>query len=309
MLMQHGDGALAACLNAATRIDPPGGMITGFSDMPPLSDRRVLRIGAYPFDYAVAFELGAMSVWTGIPGSGKSTFLTWAAEQVSRNENIRVGMLAFETHPHDIRDQMFLIRTGKDYASCDPATRERVVADLDDRFRMVHVVLDDDQLQHLEWLKTMVHTLAVRDQCKLIVVDPWNELEHLPNPGESMTNYINFATKFIRQMAEKLDVHIALVAHPKKMPTDGKPRPPTGYDIADSAAFFNKPSLGVTVHQVSVTDEQGDSDEWVELHVWKVRKTRLYGFQKGKRKIRFNMETMTYHRLESDSRFKTGETA
>lgn len=299
VLMQHGEGALAACLNAATRVDPPGGVITGISDMPPLSDRRVLRIGAYPFDYAVAMELGAMSVWTGIPGSGKSTFLTWAAERISLNENIRVGMLAFETHPHDLRDQLFLIRTGKDYRSVDDATRARVEADLDSRFRIVHVVLDDNEIQHLSWLETMIYTLAVRDQCKLIVVDPWNELEHMPEKGENMTSYINFATKFIRQMAERLDVHIALVAHPKKMPTDGKPRPPTGYDIADSAAFFNKPSLGVTVHQVSFTDDQGDNVEYVELHVWKVRKTRLYGFNKGKRKVSFDPETLSYSKFTS----------
>lgn len=296
VLVKHGEGALAACLNSAKRIDPPGGLITAFSDLPPLGDRRVLRIGEHPFDYAVAFELGAMSVWTGTPGSGKSTFLTWAAERVAVNEGIRVGMMAFETHAHDLRDQLCLIRTGKEFRDLDEDMRRRTIATLDEHFRLVHVILDDTQ-QHLAWLESMVHTLAVRDRCKLIIIDPWNELEHMPEPGETMTAYINFATKFIRQMAERLDVHIALVAHPKKMPTDGKPRPPTGYDIADSAAFFNKPSLGVTVHQAEFTDpDTGDEDRWVELHVWKVRKTRLYGFQKGRVKVDFDPARMNYRR-------------
>jgi twinkle protein len=295
VLVGLGEGALAACLNAAVRVDPPGGTITGFSDLPPLGDRRVLRVGMTPFDWAVALELGAMSVWTGTPGSGKSTFLTWAAEKIAVNENVRVGMMAFETHPYDIRDQLSLIRTGREFRDLPESERQRLTDVLDQRFRLVHVTLDDTQ-QHLAWLENMVYALAVRDRCKLIIIDPWNELEHLPNPGESMTAYINFATKFIRQLAEKLDVHIALVAHPRKMPTDGKPRPPTGYDIADSAAFFNKPSLGVTVHQVSRTDDDGTEDSWVELHVWKVRKTRLYRMKKGVVTVDYDHATQSYRK-------------
>ena len=295
VLVKFGEGALAQCLNEAKRIDPPGGVITGLSDLPPLSDRRVLRIGARPFDWAVAFELGAMSVWTGIPGSGKSTFLTWAAERVSVNEDIRVGIMAFETHAHDIRDQLSLMRSGVDFRGMSAENQRRFLSDMDQRFRLVHVTLDETT-QHLAWLESMIHTLAVRDRCKLIIIDPWNELEHLPNPGESMTQYINFATKFIRQMAEKLDVHIALVAHPKKMNTEGRIKAPTGYDVADSAAFYNKPSLGVTVHQ----EQDDDGDEYVSLNVWKVRKVRLYGFQKGKVKVAFDKDRMTYARIPKD---------
>jgi twinkle protein len=300
VLVKHGEGALATCLNAATRIDPPGGHITGFSDLPPLSDRRVLRIGENPFDWAVALELGAMSVWTGTPGSGKSTFLTWAAERISVSEDIRVGIMAFETHPHTIRDQLSLIRTGRDFASLDGESRQRLLAHLDAKFRLVHVTMEDQAEQHLAWLETMVSTLALRDQCKLIIVDPWNELEHLPEKGESMTQYVNFATKFIRQMAERLEVHIALVAHPKKMPTEGHPRAPTGYDIADSAAFFNKPSLGLTVHQETRKDDDGNETSWVDLHVWKVRNTRLYKINKGKISLTFDQERMRYLRRRDD---------
>jgi twinkle protein len=269
------------------------------SDLPPLADRRVLRIGDKPFDWAVALEIGALSVWTGTPGSGKSTFLTWAAERISLNEDIRVGIMAFETHPYDIRDQLSLIRTGREFRDLDPIPQAKLLEDLDRRFRMVHVTLDGETQQHLAWLEGMVHTLAVRDQCKLIIIDPWNELEHLPEKGENMTSYINFATKFLRQMAERLDVHIALVAHPRKMPTDGKPRAPNGYDIADSAAFFNKPSLGVTVHQNKKTDpDSGEETTWVELHVWKVRKVRLYGFQSGMVKVGFDRDRLSYRKID-----------
>ena len=294
VLVRHGEGALAACLANARRIDPPGGLITGFSDLPPLPQRRILRIGQRPFDWAVALELGALSVWTGTPGSGKTTFLVWTAEQITAGEDVRAGLILFETHPHAIRDQLCLIRTGLAFGDLDADWQAKVAADLDRRFRLVHHQPDGDVAQTIGWLEAMVRTLAVRDGCRLIVIDPWNELEHLPQPGETMTAYINWATKTLRQWAERLGVHIALVAHPRKMPTDGAPRAPTGYDIADSAAFANKPSLGVTVHQRQREDADGVTDKWVELKVWKVRDVRRYGFEKGTVDVEFDPERMAY---------------
>lgn len=288
LLQAEGEGAVAACINAAKLIDPPGGFITGVSDLPPLSERRVLRIGMGPFDWRVAFELGAISVGTGTPGSGKSTFVTWAAHHVSLNENIRVGMMAFETHPYRVRDHLARLCTGQQWDALKIEQKKALEAELDQRWRIVHRTYDEGS-HTLAWLKDMIHTLAVRDGCKLIIVDPWNELEHLPNPGESMTSYINFALQQIRVWAEKLEVHICLIAHPRKMMTDGKPRPPTGYDIADSAAFANKPSLGFTVHQ-----EDDPDDPHVVLSTWKVRDTQLYGFERGRAKIDFDARAMVY---------------
>ena len=303
VLRRHGEAGIVSALQAAVRIDPPGGMITGLSDMPPLSRRRILRLGLKPFDWAVAFELGALSVWTGIPGSGKSTFLTWAAERVSITEKVRVGIMAFETHPHTLRDHLSLIRTGRDFDDLDAAQRADFLASGDERFRVVHVTLDDAGQQHLDWLASMIDALAVRDGCKLIIVDPWNELEHVPQPNESMTAYVNAAVKFLRQIAERLEIHIALVAHPRKMPTDRGAKAPTGYDIADSSAFFNKPSLGVTVHRAEANEQH---DAHVELHVWKVRDTRRYQFDKGIVRVGFDAITKRYEALARDGRNSGG---
>jgi twinkle protein len=268
VLVAFGEGMVAKCLNEAKRIDPPGGMISGFSDMPPMSSQRVLRIGQDPFDAIIALELGEISVWTGLPGMGKSTLTIWAADEISKRENVRIGLIGFETHAWAIRDQLTRSQTRKAWRDLDDGTRERVLADLDARWRLVHTPADAQH--HLGWLEPMIKTLAVRDRCRVIIIDPWNELEHLPEKGESMTNYINFAIKTIRTWAKALEVHICIVAHPAKMRTDGPKRAPTGYDIADSAAFFNKPGLGVTVHE-------GDEEFEVQLVNWKTRNRLLYG--------------------------------
>lgn len=295
LLVSGGEGALSACLQEAVVIDPPGGFITGFSDLPPLSRRRVLRTGIEWVDSRLAFEVGAMSVGTGTPGAGKSTFTTWALFHVARNENIRVGMLSFETHPHRTRDHFARLLEAKPFDDLDGASAHKALSWMDEHFRVVHRTYDQQSGHNLGWLEKMVYTLAVRDQCKVIVIDPWNELEHMPEPGESLTNYINFALQQIRQWAEQWDVHICVIAHPKKIDTtNGKPRAPLGYDVADSAAFFNKPSLGFTVHQEKT--ESGIS--YSQIYTWKVRDAQLYGVAKGFSDASFDIDAMTYTEID-----------
>lgn len=293
VLMAFGEGEVAACVNAAKRIDPPGGFITALSDLPPLSDRRVLRGGHELIDERLAFELGAMSVGTGTPGAGKSTFTTWVAHHVAEHESIRVGMMSFETHPYRTRDHLCRLITGRPFDALATHEQVRALDVLDERFRIVHRTYDDDTSHALGWLKSMVHTLAMRDQCKMIIIDPWNELEHLPEPGESLTNYINFALQQIRQWAEKLETHICVIAHPKKMDLGREPRPPMGYDVADSAAFANKPALGFTVHE----NKTDTGVRYTQIYTWKVRDTQLYQIEKGKSDASFDIDRMDYTKI------------
>ncbi|SEU02844.1 toprim domain-containing protein [Paracoccus homiensis] len=303
VLVLLGEGDLSKCLTEAKRMDPPGGFITGISDLPPMPTRRVLRMGMEPFNHKMAFEVGTMSVGTGTPGAGKSTFTTFAAYHVAKHEDIRVGMLGFETHPYRTRDQLARLHCQSPWDDLHGEQMGRFLDFADRHFRIVHRTFEEGDTHHLAWLRDTIHTLAVRDNCKLIIVDPWNELEHLPEPGESMTSYINFALQQIRQWAQQYDTHICVIAHPRKMPTD-QPRSPTGYDIADSAAFFNKPALGFSVHKERDEDQ---GIEWVMLTTWKVRETQLYGFNPGRTKLQFHDYGMTYSRFEDDSAFTRKE--
>lgn len=295
VLIAFGEGEVAACLNSAKRIDPPGGFITGLSDLPPLSQRRVLRTGIDWVDRRLAFEIGALSVGTGTPGAGKSTLTTWAMYHIARNEGVRIGLLSFETHPHRTRDHFARLHTGLPFDGLTSAKKDHSLQWMDNHFRIVHRTYEQSSGHNIGWLHSMVYTLAVRDQCKVVVIDPWNELEHMPEQGESLTNYINFALQQIRQWAEKYEVHICLVAHPKKLETfKGQPKAPMGYDVADSAAFFNKPALGFTVHQ----EKASNGATYVQLVTWKVRDAQLYGISKGTESCVFDIDRMDYTHIQ-----------
>jgi twinkle protein len=223
----------------------------------------------------------AISVLTGTPGSGKTTFATWLCSHLVRIYGIRIGMCMFETEPDEILNQLICI--GYPSMKDDPRA---VAAKLDDNYRLLHRVDRDNVGYDLEWLKGMIKGL-VREHCSFIVVDPWNELLHEPRRGENITSYVNDALAYLRQLAEKYNIHIMLIAHPRKM--EGNTMP-TGYHISDSAAWVNKPDMGWTVHPD--TDDQGN--EIVRLKCWKVRSRHETGCEPGNITLNFIPETMSY---------------
>jgi len=284
VLVHHGADVLNRCIQRAERIDPPGMRIFAPSEMPEREGRRVLRPGP-GLSKMIALEVGQISVSTGVPGSGKSTFATFLADRIRGEENCRVGFCLMETPTPRLRTQLSLLVGGKHWASLPDRDRER----LDRYYRIVERVdfENADECHDFGWIKTMVHTLAVREQCKLIVLDPWNEIDHLPAPGESLTNYANIALTRLRQWADSYGCHIHLVAHPKKIPEGTMPG---GYDIADSAAFANKPALGWSVGY----SDSADKNSPTKIQVWKVRDRELYGFGPRYGILDFDPAAMSY---------------
>ena len=70
----------------------------------------------------------------------------------------------------------------------------RVLQKLDRNYRLFHRVDEGQEIHGMGWLKKMIHKLAARDGCNVVIIDPWNvEIEHMLEPGESMANYANFA--------------------------------------------------------------------------------------------------------------------
>jgi twinkle protein len=289
-LLMYGQEAVTAAVTTAKDIDPPGGLITGFTDLPPLPNRSIWKLDIPALDKLMAFRSREISVLTGTPGSGKTTFITWVAHHLVRANDIRVGMGLFETDSTEVLTHLIKLRVPGNYVEDERIEAEKVK--LDRNFRLLHRVDDESQTAHsLGWLKAMIWKLAVRDHCKLIIIDPWNELEHEPAKGESVTAYTNYALTRMRQWAEKLDIHICIVAHPRKLARGERP---DGYSVSDSAAWFNKVGTGWTVHQED--DERG---EHVSVSCWKVRNRQATSCKPGRVRLEFDENAMVYRELKT----------
>jgi len=272
----------------ARRIDPPGGMITGFSDLPPRPDMVMWKLGVVPLDSLIAFRTRELAVLTGKPGAGKTTFTIWCMWHLVRRYDIRVGMALFETDPEIIFRHLCRLKYGMESQRMDAAGKAKERRELDRNFRLLHRVDEGTSAHNIDWLEQSIHKLAARDQCNLVCVDPWNELEHMPEPGEPMTYYANWVLMEMRKWAEKYDIHILLTAHPRKMrKEDGIPG---GYDIDGSAAFANKPAMG---YAISLSDSE-DSNANVIFNTWKVRDRPGTGCDPGVAYLYFDPQAMVY---------------
>lgn len=286
VLMLHGVDTARECIRTANRIDPPGGVITGFSDAPPRPSRRVLKMGWDQFDQRLSFRTRAISVTTGIPNSGKSAFMLFVADYLVRTHGLRVGLATFEMEDDEIFEQLFVSRTSMSLESASEEKIAEIKAQLDRQYRIVHRVdsQDGEDVDHsISWVKDLIRVLAVRDQCDLILIDPWNEIEHVLAQGENITTYITFILTKIRHWAEMYDIHVNIVAHPPKME---RKKIPLGYDIAGSSAWYDKVDLGLTIHR--------RENDTVQLINWKTKSRRRMGCSPGKLELEFDQTTMRY---------------
>jgi twinkle protein len=91
---------------------------------------------------------------------------------------------------------------------------------------------------------------VVRHGCRVIVIDPFNELDSSAAKGESETNYIGRFIRTMKRFARKFQVHVIVVAHPAKLlRIDGQYPRPTLYDINGSSHWYNKAEIGIIVHR------------------------------------------------------------
>jgi twinkle protein len=117
----------------------------------------------------------------------------------------------------------------------------------------------------LETILDKAKYLIKKSGIKVLVLDPFNKIEHQRNRNESETEYISRALDMLINFARKNSILVILVAHPRKMQKNGGVfEIPTLYDINGSANFYNKADYGITVYR---NNNEGTS----EIHIQKVK--------------------------------------
>ncbi len=246
VLQKHGEDAVKDCLKNAAWMKVDG--VYDMQSLPPIPVRKPMSAGMGIIDNHLRLRFGDFSVWTGIPGHGKSTFLNDFTNRIIDKYNLKICFASFEQSPQiDHRRALRIWKSGK-YKQSE---QELIPIDawINDRFRFI-VPADDDNVT-LEWLFERMEATVIRDGVKIIVIDPWNEMDHAKAQGETLTEYTGKAIRQIKAFAKSRAVHMAVVAHPAKMQRDrnGKYPVPTLYDISDSQHWANKADLGVVVHR------------------------------------------------------------
>ncbi|WP_375764216.1 AAA family ATPase [Bradyrhizobium sp. Pha-3] len=254
VLLQHGASAIVTMIANAMPYPIKG--VYRMSDFPEPPPMNPVSTGWGRLDLPVQegmaglmLERGLFMTVLGIPGSGKSTWTTQLATNVARNHGWRVGVATFEMKVKPYMQK--LIRTaflGRAITHfLDPAVRE---ADrfINEQFVFFHCELDDDEEDPtVDWLLDRAADAVVRYGLDMLVVDPWNELEHQRRRDESLTEYVGRAVKKLKRFARVYNVLVIVVIHPTKEGGLKGIGSLSLYDAADSSHWVNKADYGVKI--------------------------------------------------------------
>lgn len=186
-----------------------------------------------------------LTVVTGVPGSGKSTFLTFLSVQLARL-GWRSVAISFET-PTEIHVlQLASCYLGKPFRGPNKMSKEELDTGLDWVQNNFTFLSESDTS-----ISSVLDRAAIsimRHGARFLTIDPFNFLT-LNDSSDNSVSQINQCLTSLKNFAVEHDVSVALVAHPVKIfrGPDGRMPQLDLYSISGSSGFANTSDSGLVV--------------------------------------------------------------
>jgi twinkle protein len=249
VLVAHGVDAVQRLIDEAKPIVPS--RLVSFSEIPSREDARIsYSVGYERFDHHFMFVPPQLIVVTGKPNHGKSEWVAVGmVANLARLHGLKGAILQFEDNPD--RNRRALIRYAKAWSG---QGKNGIIGDpvawVDEMFKTIspNEDMDEENDFDLAWLKAAIEEAATRHGCRWVVIDPWNEVEHLWGKQDTEATYLNRALRELKRLGRRFQITIIIVAHPTK--EGGKAssiEDANLYDINGGAVWNNKADLGVIV--------------------------------------------------------------
>lgn len=249
--------------------------------------------GIGDFDKLFSFHKGQLTVVSGIPGSGKSTFMDFVSMQLALKNKWKIGMYTPENqkviiHGHRLAEMLI----GKPLLQSWNQMTETELAQAIDFIDNVIKYLFPDDLTSLDELMESIDYMSKVYNIDMFIIDPWNTIAHNIARGDTETTYTAKALNKLKYQARELNIHTVIVAHPTKM-DEIKPnqfRVPNLYDISGSANWFNVVDNGIIVHRTETNQ--------ADIYIKKIK----HGFMgsTGKASLNFSRENQRYFDTQED---------
>jgi twinkle protein len=262
----------------------PNGAKTGYSNL----------------DELITFYGSQLTIVTGIPSHGKSNFMDQLMIKLAINHNWSWGIFS----PENATIEIHLLRL------CEILIGKPFLKDYNNRMSFdemesarefinnhTYFILPDNEEYRLERILEAASGLVLKHGIKGLILDPWNTLEHQYG-NDSETIYTGKVLNQLKYFARIHDIHLILVAHPRKMARrkDSKLfEVPTLYDISGSANWFNIADNGIVVYRQF---NEAMTESYPIVYIQKV-KHKFIG-KTGFAKFDFDVSCQRY--IEKDSR-------
>jgi twinkle protein len=248
VLLLHGEAGVSRAITSA-RAYPVQGLykMSDFLEEPQPEPFRVRIPEMYDCWPVVP---GRFTVVTGYPGKGKTTWMmACLADLMLQNVNICLG--SFETTVNPImRDTLRQHLCGTNLKGLTPEKKAFADRIIEERLTIIaQQSIDDDSDMDLDAVLELAKIAVLRDGARVVVLDPWNQIEHKRRGNESETEYVGRAIRQMKRFAKNYGVALVIVAHPAKPNFEEAKHPPSLYSIAGSAHWYNAADYGIVIHR------------------------------------------------------------
>jgi twinkle protein len=318
VLMQFGAETLSDVLQAARPVDLPGiaNLEDHIDELLEIYDtgyQRGASTGWPGFDDFYQIYPGTVTLITGIPSHGKSSWLNHLLVNVSANNDWRVGMFSPEQGSNATL-LMKLVQIAQDGAIL-PGAQERQKREavrwggrwVADRFKRIDAAItseDGAMAVGLHDILGRASDLVVRHDIKLLVMDPWGRIESMRPKGLTETEWIGQAINMISRWSQRNDVATFVVAHPRKQET-GKSGEDEGwvspYEIQGSSYWFAFADFILAIKR----NKYEDPKDHAFVRTWKVREEGLQG-NLGIVEFTYDARSRRFYDISTEIPFQSG---
>lgn len=207
-----------------------------------------MKIGIECLDELVTYEFGRVYIGTGYPGSGKSEVVDEIICRLNLIYGLKAVYFSPENYPMQLHASKLIEKfVGKSFSSqyIDKKTIDIAYEYIKDSF--YYIAPENDFT--FETILSKARQTILQKGVKILVIDPYNQIEHKKNKSETETEYVSRFMSELTRFARMNNVIIFLIAHPSKPQklANGSYNPATLYDISGSAHFYSKTDFGFSV--------------------------------------------------------------
>ena len=251
-------------------------------------------IGLNGIDDLIRWETGRLSVITGVPNLGKSEFLDFILVRLNHLHGWKTLYFSPENYPISYHLQKLVKKISCKKFDKYNLTENELYSTID-YISKNFFFLNYETVDTLDDILGCAEQMIYEEKVKVLVIDPYNRLEHYRPASLTETEYISKLLDRLSNFAKRNDILIHLVAHPRKIQCkDGVFEVPTYYDINGSANFANKADYCLAVHRNKLALR-------TEIHVQKVKFNNL-GCQ-GVAYLKYDIDTGNYYEEDIDALF------
>jgi twinkle protein len=277
VLVAHGKREIEDCIMSA-RYFPVEGVFEVkdiLQDAMRLYDEGMTRgvsTGWSSLDRYLSIRPGELCILTGIPSSGKSSWLDALVINLAINEGWKTGVFSPENAPLSQHfKKLSECYIGKSFL---PDTRyERMTPDdVVESARFMHehfyFISPNESMYNIDEILSRAKALVFRYGIQFLIIDPYNDIDQTMSRDDNMSDRASVILSKCQRFARIHKVFVCLVAHPTKLRKDertGEYPCPTPYDISGAAHFRNRADICLAGHRPDLTKDI------MELHVQKVR--------------------------------------